>query len=260
MKKIIVITSIIALALASCRKVIDLKLNNSEAQYVLKGEVNEGEIVHTLTITKTVAFDEDNVFPGVSGANVVLSDDQGNSETLVDLGNGNYETVNFLGVEGRIYTFSVTVDGKSFESKSTIPVIVPLTGLEFIPVSFFGQTGYAIVPKFLDQAGVKNSYLFYYYKKDSVDVNSGYIISNDDFADGKLNEQPFFGDYGPSLGDTVIYKMWGIDENVYKYYFSFDQNTSGNSGAPANPVSNWTNNALGYFTAQNFQSLEVVVQ
>lgn len=258
MKKIFVITTLFLLGFTSCEKVIDLKLENSESQYVLKGEVNAGETVHTLSITKTIPFDEDNVFPGVTGANVVLTDNLGNTETLVDLGDGNYETTNYLAVEGRTYTFTIVVDGKTFESKSTIPLLVPLTGVEFLPTSFFGDTGFIMVPKFTDPAGIKNSYLFYFYNKNETKDNSGYIISNDDLADGQQNQQPFFGNWSPDSGDTVIYQMWGIDEKVYKYYFSFEQNTSGNSGAPANPVSNWSNNALGYFTAQNYQSIEVV--
>ncbi len=258
MKNILFILLAAAVTLVSCRKVIDLDLKETDPQFVLKGEVNAGDSVHTLNITKSAAFDQDNVFPGVVGANVVLSDNFGNSETLVDLGNGNYETVNFPALEGRTYTFTVVVEGKTFIANSTIPGLVPLFDVDFIPSNFFGDTGFIMVPKYVDPAGIKNSYLYYFYNKNDDLENSGYIIGNDDFADGKLNEQPFFGNYTPDAGDTVIYQMFGIDENVYKYYFSFQQNTDGNSGAPANPVSNWSNSALGYFTAQNFQEIEVV--
>ena len=260
MKKILFVGLFGSIGLFSCRKVIDLKLKDSEPQYVLKGEVNAGDSIHTLSITKSVAFDQANEFPGVTGAIVVLTDNLGNTETLVSVGDGNYETSNFMAVHGRSYTFSVSVDGKTFESTSTIPGLVTLTDLEFVPSNFFGDTGYIVTPKFLDPAGVKNSYLFYFFNASNPADNSGFIISNDDFSDGKVNQQPFFGDWSPKLGDTLVYKMWGIDENVYKYYFSFDQNTSGNSGAPANPVSNWSNNALGYFTAQSPQTFVKVVQ
>ncbi len=260
MKKILFVGFLCSIGLFSCRKVIDLELKDSEPQFVLKGEVNAGDSVHTLLITKSVAFDQANVFPGVVGATVVLTDNLGNTETLVDMGNGEYKTTNFPAINGRSYTFTVTSEGKTFESTSTIPGLVTLTDLDFLPSNFFGDTGFIIIPKFLDPAGVKNSYLFYFYNASSPEDNSGFIISNDDFADGKLNQQPFFGNWSPKLGDTVVYNMWGIDEDVYKYYFSFEQNTSGNSGAPANPVSNWSNNALGYFTAQSPQTFVKVAQ
>ena len=259
MRKVLFIALLVSLGTVSCRKVIDLELKDSDPQIVLKGEVNDGEIVHTLSITKSVAFNQDNVFPGVVGASVVLTDNVGNSETLVDLGNGNYETVNLLAVAGRTYTFTVIAEGETYIASSTIPGIVPLIGLAFLPTSFFGDTGVIIVPKFLDPVGIKNSYLFYFYNPSNPEENSDFIISNDDFADGQLNQQPFFGNWTPKSGDSVVYLMWGIDTPVYEYYYSFDINTSGNSGAPANPVSNWSNNALGYFTAQNLQTYSALV-
>ncbi|MDB0063157.1 DUF4249 domain-containing protein [Crocinitomicaceae bacterium] len=259
MNKVLILTALFLIGTVSCTKVIDLELKESDSQIVLKGEVNSGELIHSLSITKSIAFNQDNVFPGLTGATVTLTDNQGNSETLVDLGDGNYKTVNFLAAAGRTYTFNVVAEGETFVSSSTIPALVPLLGIDFIPSSFFGSTGNIIVPKFLDPAGIKNSYIFYYYNADSLDQNSGYIFANDNFADGQLNQQPFFGNWSPESGDSVIYEMYGIDTPVFVYYFSFEQNTSGNSGAPANPVSNWSNNALGYFTAQNFQSFSALV-
>ncbi len=258
MRKYLYIVIALTFAAVSCTKVIDLDLKESGAQIVLRADVTEGEMVHTLSITKSVGFDEDNVFPGVVGANVTLSDDQGNVTTLVDVGGGNYETTNYLAEAGRTYTYTVIAEGQTYESSCKIADIVPLTDVAFLPSNFFGDTGFIMVPKFVDPAGIKNSYLFYFYNANDPEENSDFIISNDDFADGQLNEQPFFGDYTPQAGDTVNYQMYGIDEAVYTYFFSFEQNTSGNSGAPANPVSNWSNNALGYFSAHNFQEIQVI--
>lgn len=251
MKKLIIFSFLFSLTLFSCRKVIDLELKDSEPQYVIKGVVSAGDSVHTVRITQSVAFDQSNVFPDVTGAVVVLKDNLGNTETLTDLGNGNYATVNFPAVAGRIYTLTVTVAGKNFEAVSTIPGDVTLLDLDFLPSNFFGDTGNIIVPKFNDPGGVRNYYLFNFYNLNDPLESSGNIISSDDFSDGQLNQQPFFGAYSPDSGDSVVYQMWGIDEKIYKYYFSFDQNTNGNSGAPANPVTNWNNGALGYFSAQN---------
>ncbi len=259
MKNLALIIFLSIIGLTSCRKVIDLQLNDSEAQFVLKGEVNAGDSIHTLSITKTISFNQDNVFPGVTGAFVVLSDDLGNSQTLNDLGDGKYATTNFPASTGRTYTFTVTTEGNTFTAQSNIPEIVPLLNIDFLPSSFFGDTGFVMIPKYLDPVGIKNFYLYYFYNKNNPKDNSGSIINDDAFSDGKVNQQPFFGNWSPNTGDTVIYMMYGIDQPVYEYYFSFAQNTSGNTGAPANPVSNWSGNALGYFTAQNVQALEVIV-
>ncbi len=52
MKNILFILLAAAVTLVSCRKVIDLDLKETDPQFVLKGEVNAGDSVHTLNITK----------------------------------------------------------------------------------------------------------------------------------------------------------------------------------------------------------------
>jgi hypothetical protein len=259
MKKILYTIVLFSFLFTSCEKVIDLKLNSSETLYVLKGEVIAGDTTHQLSITTSIPFDQSNNFPGVAGALVTLSDNQGNSTTMVDTGNGIYKALNFLAVEGRSYTIKAVIGDQTFESTTTIPATVPLVGALAIPSSFFGVEGNLIVPGFQDPAESRNYYRFHFFEKDSLSNDSGDLISNDDITNGQFNQQPFIGNYFPLSGDTVIYRMYGIDESVYTFYFSKQTNTNSGSGAPANPISNWNNNALGYFTAQNFQEIEVVI-
>ncbi|MFA7274741.1 MAG: DUF4249 family protein [Crocinitomicaceae bacterium] len=259
MKKILYTAFLFSFLFTSCEKVIDLKLNSSETLYVLKGEVVAGDSTHQLSITTTIPFDQSNDFPGVIGALVTLSDDQGNSTTMVGTGNGIYKATNFLAIEGRTYSIKAVIGDKTFESTTTIPLTVPLFGALVIPSSFFGAEGNLIVPGFQDPAEYKNYYRFRFFEKDSLNNDSGDLITNDDITNGQINQQPFIGNYFPLSGDTVIYRMYGIDESVYTFYFSKQTNTNSGSGAPANPISNWSNNALGYFTAQNFQEIQVVI-
>lgn len=54
---------------------------------------------------------------GVSGASVTISDDEGNSELLVEKNSGKYYTSSIQGVIGRSYSLQVTLsDGQSFQS------------------------------------------------------------------------------------------------------------------------------------------------
>ena len=259
MKKILYTAMLFSVLFTSCEKVIDLKLNSSETLYVLKAEVVAGDSTHQLSITTTIPFDQSNNFPGVQGALVTLTDNLGNTCTMVEVGNGIYEAQNFLAVEGRTYTMKAVIGDKTFESTTTIPNTVPLLGALVIPSSFFGAQGNLIVPTFQDPAEYRNYYRFRYFEKDSVNNDSGDLLSNDDITNGQINQQPFIGNYLPISGDTVVYRMYGIDESVYTFFFSKQTNTNSGSGAPANPISNWTNNALGYFSAQNFQEIEVVI-
>ena len=50
-----------------------------------------------------------------------------------------------------------------------------------------------------------------------------------------------------------------IDEKVYNYWFSLSQNVNDATAAPANPVTNLSNGALGYFSAFSRSSVEGIV-
>ena len=62
-------------------------------------------------------------------------------------------------------------------------------------------------------------------------------------------------------GDTVTIEMLGIDEAVYKYWYSlhFNGGDGGNIATPANPVTNVSGGALGYFSAQTVDRKTVIV-
>jgi hypothetical protein len=247
------------LAFVSCRKEIDLKLKSSEPQYVMKGLVEAGDSVHYVEITKTVAFDQLNEFPTVSGAVVTLKDNLGNSEVLLETTPGRYETLNFMAFEERSYTMEISHDGNNFVASCAIPKKVPLQGVDFIPNQFFGAEGLLVVPKYQDPTDAKNFYIFNYRDVNDVKRKTGTILREDGNTNGQVNQQPLFEGFSLQPGDTISFKMYGIAETTYVYYFSKAQNTNPNSGAPANPVTNWNNDALGYFMARNQQSLEFII-
>jgi len=56
--------------------------------------------------------------------------------------------------------------------------------------------------------------------------------------------------------------MYCIDENVFKYFFELRQLLNANpfnEATPANPDTNLTNGALGYFSAHTIQSKSLTV-
>lgn len=252
----IIFVSLMSLALVvSCQKVIDLDLNSTDPKYVIEGIVTSGETVHQVRITRTLNFDEAAPYPAVENAVVVLSDNAGNIQTLTQVSPGLYETIGFLGVEGRTYTISVSVDGKMFTAQSTIPQKVTLDTLEILGIPFGLDTFKTIVPKYLDPAGTRNYYQFDMYQNS--ERLDGFYLQDDQFSDGVWNERPIFaGDY--STGDTAKVIMYCIDKPVYKYFFTLDANT-GSTAAPANPESNFGKECLGYFTARTQGERSIVV-
>jgi hypothetical protein len=248
--------------LASCQKVIDLKVNNAARQYVIEGNITDQPGPYTVTISQTTAFNVSYTFQGVGGATVTIKDDAGNSEVLHEVETGVYRTVALPGVEGRTYELHITVGGKTFTSTSTMPHRVNFDSLYIRELVNFTKTVKAVVPVFTDPKGQGNSYRFNQYINDRLDKSLYY--TNDDFTDGRTNSFALLQpdpDSTLHAGDKVEIDMQCIDKPIYKYFFSMDQSANGNGNAiPSNPVTNIEGGALGYFSAHTSQRRSMMVK
>ena len=264
----IIILFFTALFFVGCEKVINIDLKDSEPVFVIEGEVNEGDSLHTIKISKSVKFGDLNSFPNVQNASVTLSDDNGNTELLTELSNGEYKSSQFKikGIEGRTYTLVVEVEGKTFRATSKIPYKVNLDDILLIDNNFAGNGDKIPVPIRKDPAGIQNNYLFDLYIKRVKDNNvwvrdSSILVLDDVYSDGVITQQPIFGTIRAfSPQDSIKITMKCIDRNIYKYFYSLSLNGPNGSATPANPISNFSGGALGYFSAQTKQTLQKIVE
>ena len=255
-------------ALTSCEKEIDLDLNNQSGNIVIEGNVTDKVGPYTVKITKSVNVSDPNQYPAVTGATVVLSDDNGQTETLHYVGNGMYQTTAFYGDPGRTYTLKVQAEGKEYTAQSTMPEPVPLLNLAQSSFKFGDKTTYTLLPVFTDPAPLGNRYLF------SFTINTltkKYMnVSSDNVNNGLPNQQPLIlpnddnkgRDHEVVPGDTIHVEMQCISPNIFTYYNALLQITGGNGGGttPANPPSNISNGALGYFSAHTVDRQSYVIQ
>ena len=264
MKKTFLISVIItAFIFLSCKKVITVQLNNSPTQIVIIGEITNVAGPYTVSINSSVNFSQPNIFPPVSGAKVIISDDHTLVDTLTEASPGTYQTHTFWqGVPGNTYTLSVVSSGKSFSAVSAMPLPVPLDSVTFQQkAGDNGKTVIQAVANFQDPAGVQNYYQFTEKINDTL-LNKIFIFQ-DRLSDGKYITQPFDNDSAAlKTGDQLTLNMYCIDENVFRYFFELRQLLNANpfnEATPANPDTNLTNGALGYFSAQTIQSSSLMV-
>jgi len=246
--------------LSSCEKVINVDLNDSDPKYVIEGNVTNAAGPYTVRITQSKNFSEDNTYPGVSGAVVTISDDAGNTELLQYKGNGNYETSTLTGVEGRTYQLKVEVAGQSFSAKSYLPPLVNFDSLYMQILSTAGDSLKMVYAQFKDVGGIANYYRHVMYVNG--EKFKGIYISDDPYSDGQIIRRPlpYFGaDEDLMPGDSVEVEMQCIDAGVYQYFYTLDQTISQNSATPANPQSNISGGALGYFSAHTVQRKLLIV-
>jgi Domain of unknown function (DUF4249) len=259
MKKILALSAIsIGLLFGSCQKVIEIDLNSKEPLIVIEGNISDQPGPYMITITNSVNFSDDNSFPAVSGAMVAVSDDLGNSETLTETSPGIYQTNSFQGLAGHTYYLNVTANGKSYTAESTMPNLVSLDSLVLESGANIGGAVNYVIPLWLDPLGMGNYYRCIEYIN-GVRV-SGSFLYDDAFSDGLVNGQPLL-DFSTEIlsGDTVDVELQCIDKATYLYFYSMSQTANNQTAAPANPVTNISNGALGYFNAYSVTRRTVIV-
>lgn len=246
--------------LHSCTEVIDIDLNTAAEQLVVQGDISTKAGPHFVQLNKSVNFDEQNNFPAVTDATIIIKDNTGNSETLTHIGEGKYSTNTISGVLGRTYTLEIYQGGKVYTASSTIPLDEVSIDSIYTRISTFGrEPSNRLVPVFTDPLGKENYYRFTYSINSKVEDRI--LLLNDKSNDGETNTRSLRGT-NVNIGDSVEIEIQSIDQAVYNYLDGFLAFNGGfnQSATPANPTSNIIgNNVLGYFSAHTSRSKKTII-
>jgi hypothetical protein len=132
---------------------------------------------------------------------------------------------------------------------------------EWVPASLFGPEGYIVFMNFTDPIG-PNYYRAVRTVNDTLfDRLSQQFIFDDSFSEGNTQTVPFFSTRHV-VGDSVAVEFRSLSEASYRFYSAlFDlAGDGGQSAAPANPPSNWSNGAIGHFGAWGSDTKSIVIQ
>jgi hypothetical protein len=245
---------LVVLSFSCCEKVIEIKVRNTDIRYVVEGVITNQPGNNYVYLTRSRPFNENNNFEQVGGATVTVKDN-GLESVLTEISPGVYKSAALTGIPGHRYELSVSINNQVFSATSTMPAPVKLDTL-YIEPGPFGQFQFATIT-YTDPVGL-NKYRFVQYKNGMKDPEI--FWEDDEFTDGQTviiqldtgvdkQDDP----RNINSGDKVTIEMQGIDEAIYKYWYSLQSgggDGSGNSVAPANPVTNIKGGALGYFSAQ----------
>lgn len=247
----------------SCEKAIDLKLKDNDLKYVIEGVITNEPGSCKVLISETREFSDDNEFRGVHGASVKI-ENNGNTFVLTETKTGTYENIALSTVSGQTYKLTVRINGTDFIASSTMPALVPF--LDFtLKRSDFDSLRAATMVKFKDPLEAKNYYWFQQYVNGK--IQKEYKVMNDEFTSGReVNDYLVFEnttknhDLDLKTGDQLMAEMHCVDASVYTYLFTlFNANGSENGAAPANPLSNISGGALGFFSAHTVERKTIVV-
>jgi hypothetical protein len=245
----------IALSVISCEDVIEIDLNNVEPRIVIEGVITDRPASVSVRISRTGDYFNPSVFPGVSGAAVCISDDDGNTVLLSESAPGFYGTPDIRGIQGRTYSLRVEVEGETYTATSTMPEHIYIDNLrcyykdEVKNEAGEKESNYEAACFFTDRMGV-DDYCRIVFVRNS-DTLSDYHLYNGKWSDG--NRISYVAD-GFREGDTVLAGLFSMDEQMFDYFWTLQSVIASDGGglsgwAPANPNTNLSNGALGYFGA-----------
>ena len=256
----------VILPFLSCTKVVNINLNSSSPRLIIESSVSDQFNSCRVRLSLSVNYNEPNVFPPVTGATVILTDDLGNTISLNETTGGIYVSPAFKGEPGRTYTLTVTASGKTYIATSRMPAAVPIDTIyqdKLIRGAFRGgETIKFVVVRYLDPYGNGNYYRF--VEKINMETQNSIYLDDDLLRDGSMITQNIVrADTSLKIGDSVRIYLQTIDKNVYNYFAQLRDVTSsfgGQTATPANPVSNFTGGALGYFSAYAVRSKSIVIK
>ena len=270
MKKFVQII-IILLLFQQCQEETDLNLRNVEPRVVIEGIITDAEGPYTVLVSETFNYYDNSPDTGASGAEVIISDNEGFSETLEETEKGIYQTKALQGKVGNTYILNVRYKETDYEASGTIlepPVFDSLTYrfVEETPLKdegyylyFFGKT-----PKpgisYYRWLVYKNGELFNTEPED-------FLLASDEFVNEELDDLEF--PFAFDLQDTLRLEMYSLSRPMFDYYNELLTILFNDGGLfsppPVNPVSNIKNlmdpgnPPLGYFQVSPVVAEEVII-
>lgn len=263
MKKIFYLIAITT-TLFSCQKVIDVDLNEANPTPVFEAIYSAEDSTVYVQLSLTSSYFNSDPSTSIDAAVVNIIDGTGASSIVPSIGNGMYVLENYAPNFNTTYTMSVVYNGTTYEAESDLPDSVSLEEItyEYFPGFFGSDPGYLINMNFQDPLGLGNYYAAVLtVNGEEFGALTDLITQDDQLTDGNLVSRPLFTDELPQIGDTVGLELRSIDEDIY-YYINETQSIAGGnaSAAPANPTTNWNNNALGYFAAYSNTRTWTIIQ
>jgi hypothetical protein len=257
-KSLIVFAALMMIQVSCYRDAIDLDLDGIPSQVVIEGIITDQPGSYVVRISKPVDFSRAGELHPVSGAEVMIADDTGNSVILREGNNGYYPTQSIQGFPGRTYSLSVSIEGKKYTATSTMPEAIELDSIRIIPI--YGTVN-EVICYFTDPAGVENFCRLKAFQNGELMYT---YLYHDRYSDG---QQIVIDNIEPNFysGDHVEIQLWTIDEAVFEYFEMISESSQGTNASATlftlyNPKTNISNNALGYFSAHTFRKYTFVVQ
>lgn len=235
---------------AACEEVIELDLKDVVPKVVIEADINDLHHMQSVYVSRTLRFSDHRASDPVIDAQVYLVVGDGGyhhfAPTKIP---GQYQT-RILDLKPNLeYMLYVEVDGKLYQAADVMPEYIEVDSLGAGRERFFEEYVYYGSLQFTDPPNVAN-----FYKYDVAVNEDPYrfgSVWNDRFNDGlSVTHQINSPQRDMSISDTLRIRRFVVSAPVYRYWYEIQAANPG-VAAPANPRSNISNGALGYFSVSS---------
>jgi hypothetical protein len=268
MRKLKIVFSIFfsMLILSSCEEVLNVDLNAANPNVVIEGLITDHPGPYIVKVTMTSDYYQNQPPPPVSNAVVIISDNTGIIDTLIQASPGVYKTKKTIGAKFRTYMLSVNISGKIYSAVSTLPDLYPVDSLRYTYYpkrDLFHHKGYYPLAYSQEPQNQENYYLWKFYRNDSLLNKPNDIwVANDQAVKGSIRGLEF--PYSYHQFDTAAVKVFSITKEAFDFYTALEAQIRNDGGffssPPANAKGNLSNGALGLFQTSSTDSLGIVIK
>jgi Domain of unknown function (DUF4249) len=276
------ITSVLALfcmttLLVSCQETIILDLDQTNSSVVIEGLITNEVGKHYVKISKSSGFYETGATERITNAVVKLSNDRGEEVMLAHNPSGEkkfdgfyFTNPAFKGETGRTYKLSVKIGSQMYEAQDELLAVTKIDSLTYgindseeedpdTEGRIYEALLFTKEPK-----ETKDYYLFKFYRNDTLTYSqeTDVYVANDEGIGEKIAGFPSPVYY--SLKDTATVEMYSISRNAFLFYNDLLNLLNGDGGMfsppPANPRTNWSNGALGFFQTSAVSRETIIIK
>ncbi|MFK7772490.1 MAG: DUF4249 domain-containing protein [Saprospiraceae bacterium] len=214
----------------SCQDVIELEVPDGEVLLVVDGWLTDQEGEKQVLISTTANYFDNSISPKVENAMVVLFDENGVIDTLIESNSGRYIT-NYEGVVGKTYHIYIrTTSGEEYESNPEMLKFVSAIAnvqAEFREETAFEDEGYYVSIDTEEPLGVGDFYRWKQYVNDTL-LNEPFdlLYASDEFVDGNpiigfdVTTKPL------SLGDSYRVQQLSISREAFDFFTQLQTQTA----------------------------------
>lgn len=250
---------------ASCESVIEIDLDFMNPKLVIEGVISDYDNQCIIKLSKTTDYFSNKTNPKVSGAVILLTDKTGTEVKFNETEPGIYAGESLITKSNMEYTLSILAEGDNYMAKATVPqrVVIDSLSYKFNPEGIFYEVGFVVSCHFKDPEETSNFYRFKTYNiNDVTKARNSKEIFDDDVYNGN-NVELRWSNNVYQQNDTVVVELYSLDKQTYEYYKTLFPISGGSEmmsfTTPANPNTNISNGALGYFGAYTISRDTIVI-